>query len=299
MSDNLDTLVVEEPETLVIEEKMHSEDSLLIEEEMHSEDSLVIEEESKVPGSDTIIEVEEVQEAKDTDWANDKDHSKFVSHLKNKLTKIPKHSGNTLPGCERAIFYLKDLQNELSKAMRSDLEGKIEEKEADDLYKDINKKIELLENQINKLRTNTITQNRAFASIPQFKLVSEEKCNKCNSIAPSWHDVENDRIVCLNCESSISTGELNKVAATPYLQVHINAFERAIVGTLINASVSNGKNIEDVYHKLNDKYKFTDREKLSLQQILSDYGFPILMDRAKIEENNGENDGELARNYPA
>lgn len=272
---------------------MKAED--LVVEEMSASDFVVEEPKETLPGSDITVEEEPEQAAKDTNWLDDKDHSKFLPYFEEKINKIPKHSGMTIGGNERALSYVKDLQNELTKAMRSDLEGKIDEDKADKLYKKLDDMSERLENQINKLRTST--SHKMFAS-PQFRLITEGKCENCGDV-PTWCDTENDKVVCLKCNSEVGKG-LEKVANTPVINVFITPFERACVASIVNGAVSNGKNIEELYEKLNKRYKFTDREKLSLGQLLMDMGYSsIVLDRVKMDENDGENDGELARNYQA
>ena len=266
-----------------------------------AQDQIVVVEEAvpeanKVPGSDAVLEVvEEEQQAQDTDWANDKDHSKFVGYMEARIKNIPRHSGNTIPGCERAVSYLKDCQNELRTAIRSDLDGKIDELVVDKLHKELQEMIERLEKQIEKLRVNGAVK---VANV-QVQLVTAGECNRCGAGVPTWHDVENDRVVCLKCDAEVGSDDLTKVANTPKLTVFISAFERAIVGTLIDSAVSNGKNIEEVYDKLDKKYKFTDRERLAIVQTVADYGFPCILDRAKIDDKDNQNDGELMRNYSA
>jgi hypothetical protein len=288
MSDALSLEVFEEPHAL-----HHPHNELEVFEAPHSK-PLVVEEE-KLPGSDLVVTEEPEQAAKDTDWANDGDHSKFTQYLKDKLSKIPQHSGQSIPGCERAISYCKDLSNQLMKAVRSDLHGKLDEVEMDKHYKQLDDMISRLKAQIDKLRANTSTVHAAVES----QLIVEGKCDTCVGDVPTWHDVENDRVVCLKCDAEVGSEGLHKVANTPKLNTIVTAFERAIVGSLVNGAVSGGKNIELLWDKLDAKYKFSDREKLSLAQILSDYGFCQILDRVKIGDGDSDNNGELARNYHA
>ena len=49
--------------------------------------------------------------------------------------------------------------------------------------------------------------------------------------------------------------------------------------------VSAGHDIEDMFTKLTERYKFTDREKLELMQLLSDMGYHVRRDfGAPIDE---------------
>jgi hypothetical protein len=250
----------------------------------------------KLPGSDAVVVEEEEQAAKDTNWADDKDHSKFRSHFEESLTKGPPHSGGSIPGCERYIAFTKNRLNELSKAMRSDFQGAIDEAWADGMYKKLQDDSEKLESHLDKLRTNT--SHKTMAAV-QTRLIAEGKCDKCEGDVPTWHDIANDQVVCLKCEAVVGSEGLTKVAGTPVINVFVSAFERAIVGSLVNGSVAGGKDMNLLYEKLDGKYKFTDREKLAIRQLVADYGFPQILDRVKIDDGDNENDGELARNYHA
>lgn len=55
----------------------------------------------------------------------------------------------------------------------------------------------------------------------------------------------------------------------------VNPFIFGLARTMVNGKVSQGKNIEDLFAKLDDKYKLNDREKLELYYVLNDMGHPI------------------------
>jgi uncharacterized protein YuzB (UPF0349 family) len=96
-----------------------------------------------------------------------------------------------------------------------------------------------------------------------------------------------------------STPEFNGI------QVHISAFERAIVSALINGKVSGGKNIEELYTVAKKKYDIDDRQELAIFQILADFGYPEFKDRLKIGEDVNDptdpnkTEGEWQSNYYA
>jgi hypothetical protein len=251
-----------------------------------------------LPGSDAVVDpAQEEQAAKDTNWADDKDHSKFPSHFEASLKNGPRHSGESIPGCERYIAFCKDRLNELSKAMRSDFQGAIDETWADSKYKSIQDDIEKLTAHLDKLRSKT--SHKTMAAV-QTRLIAEGKCDRCEGDVPTWHDVANDQVVCLKCEAVVGSGGLTKIAGTPMINVFVSAFERAIVGSLVNGHVTGGKDMNLLYKKLDAKYDFTDRERLAITQLVADYGFPQILDRVKLgDEDLTENDGELARNYQA
>lgn len=268
-------------DVLIVDDADDEESYMLVEEDLTDYNSYI-------PGTDNVQYVEdEVAEEAPKNWENDGSHSEFVSYVKDKVTKVPRHSGETIPGCERAKAFLKKVDLEISKAMRSDFEGVIDESEIDGLRKSIDDMMDRLEKQIKKLKTNGKT---ASADV---KLVSEGSCNSCDSNVPVWHDVANDTTVCLHCEANEdSDAKMEKVAGTPVLNVYMTPFERAIVGILINSKVSAGKNIEETYLKLKNKYNFNPREELSIQQLVSDYGYPSFKDRGLLNEPSDPSSGD-------
>ncbi|MFA5024664.1 MAG: hypothetical protein WC523_06985, partial [Patescibacteria group bacterium] len=84
---------------------------------------------------------------------------------------------------------------------------------------------------------------------------------------------------------------LEKTANTPILNVYMNPWENAVVRTIINATVSGGKNIEEVFEHLSKKYSFTSREKLAIASLCSDFGYPVYLDRGRIGEESDPSDG--------
>lgn len=103
-------------------------------------------------------------------------------------------------------------------------------------------------------------------------------------------------MVCLACGQE----GLKKEAATPHfegLQYQISAFERALVGTLINATVSGGRNLEELFDKLEKKYKLDSREVLAVRQVLADMGYPVFKDRARIDEDEDPTDPDEPREW--
>ncbi len=115
-------------------DELYALDTLMVDDyEDDLGDAVVVEEEPLpdvplLPGSNEAYvehDANDGVEVRETSWADDGDHSKFVAYLKDKITRIPRWSGKTVPGAERALAYLKACEQEISKAMRSDLDGKV------------------------------------------------------------------------------------------------------------------------------------------------------------------------------
>lgn len=107
---------------------------------------------------------------------------------------------------------------------------------------------------------------------------------------------------CISCEA-VFERPLTKEAGTAKLTLVMTPFERAITGAIVNSFVSQGKNPEETYAALKKKYKFTDRDELSIQQVLADMGYPMLKDRGHIgdasEQLNKGKGIEFATQYNA
>jgi len=55
----------------------------------------------------------------------------------------------------------------------------------------------------------------------------------------------------------------------------VDPFLFAVARLMVNAKVSNGKNIEETFTKMAEKFNINERETFALQQILRDMGYPI------------------------
>jgi hypothetical protein len=84
---------------------------------------------------------------------------------------------------------------------------------------------------------------------------------------------------CLICEGEASGEEkLNKVAYTPKLTFVVDPFINFVCRQMINAKVSSGKNINEVYATLKSDYSINKREEAMILSTLQDMGYPVYMD---------------------
>lgn len=122
----------------------------------------------------------------------------------------------------------------------------------------------------------------------------DENCPTCK--IKLWK-AEEGLYECIACDE-VFERQITKEAGSPKIQLVMSAFERAITGAIINGMVSNGKNAGKVYFELKEKYKISDREELSIIQILKDMGYPLQIDRGTIGNKNNLQI-EFATNYQA
>lgn len=122
-----------------------------------------------------------------------------------------------------------------------------------------------------------------FSSMAPEKTSS--RCPTCK--IDLWKAGSENLYECISCEA-VFERPLTKEAGTARLQLVMTPFERAITGMIVNSFVSQGKNPEETYATLKKKYSFTDRDELSIQQILMDMGYPMLKDRGHIGDAHEE-----------
>lgn len=210
-----------------------------------------------IPGADiSSDDIDEEETEVETDYANDGDLSKFMDYISDKYKSIPQHDGQTTVGCERATGYLERLNSEISRAIREDSDNVLDLVALEDIRVSIMGDIVKLKSHLSKLkkRLKDSQSKKAEASLP-----------------PAWKASDG---------SLVSAEDLSKVASTPRnIVIAVSPFERAISGIMINAHVSAGHPIEEVYKFLADKYSINEREELAIMQLCMDSGFHVFKDR--------------------
>jgi hypothetical protein len=222
-------------------------------------------------------------------WLDSQSAKDFMPFLTSEMKRIKPPSAciGRRNEAERAFGQSRKLNNYISKALQSDWEGSIPVDEVDRLRQQLEQNIEALTRMLeaHKEMKKQRRQVRRHAS-------DEAVCPTCTALL--WEEGEN--MVCLACGQQ----ELKKEAGTSNFQgsqVQISAFEHAVTGMLINAVVSGGRNLEELYSKLKKKYKFDDREELALLQIMEDKGYPTFKDRARVGESEDTTDPDEPREW--
>jgi len=239
-----------------------------------------------LPGADISSEdLDDDEDEVETDYANDGDLSKFMEYVQEQYPgNIPQHDGRTTVGCERASSFLDRLNSEISKVIREDHDNVLDVQALEDVRVNIMRDILLLKSHLGKLKK---------------RLKDEHGKQSEASAIPSWVSVTGD---------AVEFEDLKKEASTPRnIVIAVSPFERAISGIMINAHVSGGHPIEEVYDFLSNKYSIDDREELAIMQLCMDSGFHIFKDRGTFspnsckDENGRTKDGkagvDFMRNY--
>lgn len=192
-------------------------------------------------------------DAKDTakkdnwDWKS-KGFGNFTVWVRDRFQSVPKHSGYSEAGLDRAKAYLERLHGEISKAMRSDIDGELDSDTIAKIHEQIEEGIERLEGRLEKVKGG---KKKKRAEDEQSGLVKEAQ-----------------KVF------GIKSGVV----------ITVPLFISTLARVLVNGAVSAGKDIEHSYELMVKKYKLTDREKIELIQIVQDMGFPTIRDRSLLPD---------------
>lgn len=193
------------------------------------------------------------------DWGT-KGTEGFVDWIKERLDDVPKHSGYDDAGLQRAVAYLEKVDGEISKAMRNDLDGKLDA------------------NKIEKIRAEIDDGvNRLHARLDKIK---KKKSSKRSKKAEETAEI-------------IKTAQ--KVPNIVGIVITVPLFIDKIARVCINSMVSAGHDIEEVAYDQIKKYKLNEREQAELIMHLADLGVPMRRDRGyllneEVDQTNGKYD---------
>ena len=174
----------------------------------------------------------------------------FLPWLKEKMDTPPSHSGVDSVGLERCIAYFDNLNRIISQAVRTDIKNELNIGLVEKAREEIHKAIVRLNDRLTRINGNKYNKK---------KKASEDE----------------------------STGEgfVKEAQKAGKFVVTVSLLESHIARVCINSVVSAGKSMEDTFQKLATKYKLSDREKVSVIQLIGDMGYPIRIREADFNEN--------------
>lgn len=184
------------------------------------------------------------------DWAS-KGASGFIVWVKERLSDVPKHSGFDTAGLERAVSYLEKLDNEISKAMRLDLDGELDANKIEEVRSKIDEGVSRLHDRLDKVKS------------------SKKKSRKKKA------DVE-----------STLVKEGQKITGVQGIYVTVPLLISRIARVCINGMVSAGHDIEDLYARQVKKYSLNEREQAEVMQLLADMGYALRQDRGYMPDED-------------
>lgn len=201
------------------------------------------------------IKVDDANEAKSSgksknekwDWEKHGPHG-FVAWVKSRLSEVPKHSGQDSAGLERAVAYMERLDNEISKAMRMDLDGEFDANKIEEIRVQLDEGLSRLQARLDKVRKGKKSSQRR---------------------KKAEYEIDSDGFI---KEAQKITGVSGIVVTVPLL---ISAIARICVNGMVSAS----HDLEDSYHRQVEQYSLNKGQQLELRQLLFDMGMFIKVDR--------------------
>jgi len=221
------------------------------------------------------IEVEEPEEVtvNDDPWDWGGSAKNFLPWLSKMMQGIPIHSGKDTAGLERAIAYLEAVDREISKAVRTDLNNDIAIESVEQARDEIQRGLERLEDRLERVKSSKYPKKNKGK-----KKKSEE-------------------------EQTYLVKEAQKATHIGGIMITVPLFTSYLARVCINGMVSAGHDIEDMFTKLANRYKLSDRERAELVQLLSDMNYPMRRDRGvpldEETDTSSSDNFDWAANYRA
>jgi len=191
----------------------------------------------------------------------------FIAWVKERCDDVPKHSGYDSAGLERAVAYLERLDNEVSKAMRLDIDGELDANQIEKIRAIIDNGIERLHDRLDKVKSSKKKNRKKKAEFLDVGLIKEAQ----------------------------------KITGVQGVFVTVPLLISRIARVCINGMVSAGHDIEDLYERQVKFYKLNDREQAEVMQLLADMGYAVRQDRGFMPNQDmhieDSNNMDWAANY--
>lgn len=185
------------------------------------------------------------------DWESHGSHG-FIAWIKTRIDDVPKHSGYDSAGLERAISYMERLDNEISRAMRMDLDGELDANKIEEVRSKIDEGLSSLHGRLDKVKKSTKARRKKKSDYVESSLIKEAQ----------------------------------KITGVQGVFVTVDLLTSRIARVCINGMVSAGHDIEDIYAKQVKKYNLNDREQAQVMQLLADMGYPMRQDRGYLPDED-------------
>jgi len=200
------------------------------------------------------------------DWESHGPHG-FIAWIKTRIDDVPKHSGYDSAGLERAMSYMERLDNEISRAMRMDLDGELDANKIEEVRSKIDEGLSSLHARLDKVKKSTKARRKKKSDYTEEGIIKEGQ----------------------------------KITGVQGVFVTVPLLISGIGRICINSMVSAGHDIEDVYAEQVKKWGLNDREKAEVRWFLYDLGYPMRGDRGYMPEEDidtsSSNNFDWAANY--
>jgi hypothetical protein len=149
------------------------------------------------------------------------------------------------------------IDNEISKAMRMDLDGELDGNKVESVRSQLDDGIARLQARLDKVKDT-------------------KKSNKRKK--KSEYIMDEDGFI----------KEAQKITGVQGVYVTVPLLISRIARVCVNGTVSAGHDIEDLYHRQVKKYSLNEREQAEVQQLLFDMGYPLRQDRGFMPDDDLE-----------
>jgi hypothetical protein len=258
---------------LEVSEHPHPHDEGPMEVQEPGEVSIVIDDVPGAPGSPDPLEVVEQpehqheeakvddNEAKKSkkdpkwDWESRGAHG-FIAWVKERCDDVPKHSGMDTAGLERACSYLEKLDNEISRAMRMDLDGALDANQIEKVRSMIDDGIARLQDRLDKVKKHKKNSRKKKTTTAEY---------------------QGDEVL---------IKEAQKITGVQGTFVTVDLLTSMIARVCVNGMVSAGHDIEDLFERQAKYYGLDKRERAQVIQLLDDMGYAMRRDRGFMPEDD-------------
>ena len=182
--------------------------------------------EADLPDSQSVDENDAKKSKKDEKWDwESHGPNGFISWIKKRIDDVPKHSGYDSAGLERAVSYLERLDNEISRAMRLDLDGELDANKIETVRSKIDDGLSRLNDRLDKVKKQSKNRRKKKTSSAEIDL-----------------------------SDSVIIKEAQKITGVQGVYVTVPLLISRIARVCINGMVSAGHDIEDIYQSQVKKY---------------------------------------------
>lgn len=229
----------------------------------------------------------------------------FVNWVKSRLDEVPKHSGYDSAGLERAMAYMERLDNEISKAMRMDLDSELDANQIEKIRAQIDEGVSRLQARLDKVKESKKSSRKRKKTAQdlqsEIKTVLERFANEdlqayVNDTTVPGENWTTEKVIVQLANNGEEPGfeglslvkQAQKITGVQGVFVTVPILISRIARVCVNGTVSGGHDIEDLYKRQVDRWKLNEREQAEVQQLLWDMGYPLRQDRGFMPDDNLE-----------
>lgn len=242
----------------------------------------------------------------------------FVKWVRERLDAVPKHSGYDSAGLERAMAYMEKLDNEISKAMRMDLDSELDANQVEKIRSQLDEGLARLQSRLEKVKDSKKSGKKKKKTAsdlqPQINEVLERWTDEdiqayvadVSVPGEEWDAQKAIHQIANNGEEPGFEGlgfvrEAQKITGVTGVVVTVPLLISRIARVCINGTISAGHDLEWLYDQQVKKYKLDERECAEVRQLMWDMGYPLREDRGFFPSDDLEvwdsDNNDWAANY--